>query len=237
MASTHYFYLPIKLNDLNALVKAHQEKFDLFLGDTFEDHELEKFEKLIDSLCAVYVQPVLSELSFEDFYCDIENETKQRFFFEACKSVIVLENMPYLETNPFQVSYLLQLLSLVDEVLIDQGGLAELVFKENYLGKLRKYKNLDSLVPSYGELRADIKTSLPIDPIDFLIIDVYKEIKRLQKSNLIPSEGPSQKSHQIFKVMISGEYDAQTLFRKSGLMAKDFDDNLERLKFWLRKIQ
>jgi hypothetical protein len=30
--------------------------------------------------------------------------------------------------------------------------------------------------------------------------------------------------------------DASSLLRKSGLNAKDFDDNLERLKFFLKKI-
>jgi hypothetical protein len=235
MARTHYFYFPLKLNDLDALVKAHQEKFDLFLGDNFDDLELEKFEKLIDSLSAVYVQPVLSELSFDDFYSDPKNEQRQRFFFEACKSVIVLEQLPYFETNPFQVSYLIQLLGIFDEVLIDQGGLTELVFKEAYLSELRKFKNIDSLIGIVEKI-PEIKTNRPVDPIDFLILDVYKEIQRLQNSHQLPTEGPSEKSHKIFKVMCSGVYDSHTLFQKSGLIAKDFDDNLERLKFWLRKI-
>lgn len=171
MSRSHYFYFKLSVKDLESLVSAYQAEFDLLLEDCFTDDELTIYEKMIDAIAAVYVQPILSEMSFDDFYADEKREDMQRSFFEAAKSSICLENLPYFESNPFQVAYLKALLSRFAEVLIDRGGVNELVFKEDYLSELSKYKDIDSLIPEIEMPKPEIKTSRPVDPIDFFIFD------------------------------------------------------------------
>lgn len=239
MSRSHYFYFKLSVKDLESLVSAYQAEFDLLLEDCFTDDELTIYEKMIDAIAAVYVQPILSEMSFDDFYADEKREDMQRSFFEAAKSSICLENLPYFESNPFQVAYLKALLSRFAEVLIDRGGVNELVFKEDYLSELSKYKDIDSLIPEIEMPKPEIKTSRPVDPIDFFIFDVYKEIDRLKSTGKISDidlEGQSEKCKKIFSVMSAEKLDSSALLRKTGLNAKEFDDTLERLKFWLKKI-
>lgn len=239
MSRSHYFYFKLSVRDLEALVSAYQVEFDALLEDCFSDEELGTFEKQIDAIAAVYVQPILSEMSFDDFYADDKNEEAQRSFFESAKSSICLENLPYFESNPFQVTYLKSLLSRFSEVLIDRGGVNELVFKDQYLQELSKYKDIDSLIPEYVAPKQEVKTSRPVDPIDFFIFDVYKEIDRLRsegKTADINLADQSEKLKKIFFVMSAETLDSSALLRKTGLNAKEFDDTLERLKFFLKKI-
>jgi hypothetical protein len=81
-----------------------------------------------------------------------------------------------------------------------------------------------------------MKKSIPVDPIDFLILDVYKEFDRL-KSTSVPFEELSEKVFSIYAVMRHERIeDGSELLKRVGLNAKDLDDGLERLKFWLRKF-
>jgi hypothetical protein len=129
MALNHYFYLSIQVKTLEEIIKAHQLHFEEIIKDNFDDDEIAGFETQLDGIAAIYAQPLLSELTFEDFYSSPVEEEDQRIFFSSCVSSIAFENMPYLEANPFQVSYLKELLTRFDEVLIDQGGVTELCFK------------------------------------------------------------------------------------------------------------
>lgn len=217
-------------------MEAFKEEFDHLLNDSFTDFELEHFEKQIDSIAAVYVQPVIADLSFDDFYADPVFENDQRMFFERCKSTIVLENLPYLESNSFQVSYLKMLLSKFDDVLIDRGGVSELCFKDQFLKDLSGMKTIDGLLKPIEKV-VEVKTpSKPVDPIDFLIADVYKELNRLKGVPVNP-EGLPPKILKIFAVMEAEfKLGADALLRKTSLNPKDLDDGLERLKFWLRKL-
>jgi hypothetical protein len=228
-----YLYTTLPVPQLDTIVESHKERFDNILNDTFSDVEFEKYEKIIDGIAAIYVQPILSELSFDDFYASADEEDLQRSFFKRCKSSIGLENLPFLESNPVQVSYLLELLELFDEVLIDRGGIQELSFKDNFLKEISRYKTIDSLVVSF-EKPLEVKTTRPVDPIDFLILDVYTELDRLKGASL-DSGDLSPKVQTIFHVMRASKLDSTQLLRAIGLNPKDFDDGLERLKFWLRK--
>lgn len=237
MSRTHYFYLPHSLKEVQGIVEAHQEEFETIIDDTFSDDELTKFEKKLDDIGAIYVQPIFSELSFDDLYADSTQEEKQRVFFNSCKSSICLENLPYFDSNPFQVTYLIDLLWCFDEVLIDAGGTSELVFKKTYLDELKKYKMMDSLLKQVTIKPYETKSSLPVDPIDFLVADVYKEIERLKALGKLPTTfEASEKGEKIFMVMKEGRLDSDSLFRKSGLNAKDFDDYLEKLKFFFKSL-
>ncbi len=241
MSSSHYFYFTLPVDDLESLVEIHQKEFDTLLDDSFSDEELQNFEKMLDSIAAIWVQPILEELHFDDFYCEAKDEEQQRAFFGYCRSSISLEYLPYLESNPFQVTYLKMLLSRFGEVLIDRGGICELQFKEDYLKDLERYKTIDDLiyVPRASEVRA--QTTLPVDPIDFLVLDVYKEFERLIQTGKMKAveeviKGHNQKVQKLFLTLSKGKFDASLLYQKSGLAPKDFDDYLEKIKFILRKL-
>lgn len=236
MSQSIYLYTTLSLRILEEVIESFKEEFDNLLKDSFSEFELEHFEKQIDSMGAVYVQPVIGELSFDDFYADPVFENDQRMFFARCKSSVGLENLPYLESNSFQVSYLRLLLSKFDDVLVDRGGVTELCFKDQFLKDLEKYKTIDGLLRPM-EAPVEIKApSRPVDPIDFLILDVYKELSRLKGVPVNP-EGLPPKIIKIFAVMeAEPRLGADHLLRKTALNPKDLDDGLERLKFWLRKI-
>jgi hypothetical protein len=238
MSNTHCYYLPIQLRNLEEIIAAHQLQFEELIKDNFDDDEIAGFESLLDSIAAIYAQPILSELSFSDFYAAAGQEEAQLKFFLNCQSSIALENMPYLEGHPFQVTYLKELLGRFDEVLIDQGGVHELCFKQPYLNQLTRYKSLDHFLSPKFLQKNVVNSFLPVDPIDFLVLDVYQEIKKLKSEKRLPNwqDFPEEKAKKLFYVMSQEHLDSATLYTKSGLTPKDFDDFLEKLKFWLRKI-
>ncbi len=236
MSRSHTYYTRLNVLELQRIVEAHQDEFEQLLGDTFSEQELTLFEKMTDAIAAIYVQPIMSEISFDDFYANSSEEDKQRHFFESCKSCISLENLPYFESNPFQVTYLIDLLWTLDEVLIDQGGVSELCFKRAYLDDLKRFKTIESLIPKNEEKKIPvITTKAPLSPIDFLIQDIYKELGRLEGSH-IPFQDLGEKAQKIYQVMKVDKQDSDTIFKLSGLIPKDFDDNLEKLKFFLKKL-
>ena len=67
MSSSHYFYFTLSVDDLESVVEVHRKDFDTLLDDSFSDEELQSFEKMLDSIAAVWVQPILEDLSFDDF--------------------------------------------------------------------------------------------------------------------------------------------------------------------------
>ncbi len=234
MANNLYLYTKYTLIDLELIVSSHQKEFNNSLEDLFSDDELLRFENLIDSIAAVYVQPVLNELSFDDFYADPKREIEQKDYFLQCKSSVCLENVPYLETNPFQVSYLIELLSRLRGVLIDLGGVSELMFEEDYKLQLGRFKQMEALLGPIESKPLEVRTSKPVDPIDFYIRDVYSELDRLKNHDIVIEE-LSPKVQKIFQIMRVERLDASSLLKKVGLNPKELDDGLERLKFWLRK--
>lgn len=241
MANAHYFYLLTPLTEVEQIVEAHKLDFDELINDTFTESELVNYEQLLDTISAIFVQPIISELTFDDFYVNENQAILQKSFFEECKSSICFENIPDFHINPFQITYLNELLRNFDEVLIDTGGVNELTFKKGYLEQLKQYKNIFSLIPPSGHKILNIKTNKPVEPIDFLILDVYRELVRLSKdnkNNLINQhlEMQSEKLKKTFLVMKTDNLDASEILKKSGLNAKDFDDCLEKLKFLLKKI-
>lgn len=239
MPASQYFYLKTSVNDLEKIIESFQEDFDVLLKDAFSDDELQQLERSIDSIAAVIVQPIMSELTFDDFYVWEELASEQRRFFESCKSSICFENMPYLQSNAFQVTYLIELLKKFDEVLIDRGGVNELMFKNEYLKTLANFRTIDALIGVAEEKPATTsnKPFIPVHQIDFFVVDVYKEIDRLKKEGKLSEISlPSEKRMKILEVMKLERLPTEGILRKSGLGAKDFDDHLEGLKFQLKKL-
>lgn len=234
MSKAIYLYSPLSLTELQTIVEAHQVEFDAFLEDTFSEEELAACEKSLDALGAIYVQPILSELTFDDFYPDSDLVEEQESFFGLCKSSVCIENLPDLEVNPFQVTYLIMLLNSFEEILIDGGGALELAFKGPYLKNLMSYRSLMDLTSRSPKMEKRPKDFASLDTIDFLVHDVYMEIEKLLNNDSIHNEMP-EKMRNIFLVMKNEKLGADLILNKSGLNPKDFGDNLERLKFFLRK--
>ncbi|MFL5784738.1 MAG: hypothetical protein ACJ76H_09030 [Bacteriovoracaceae bacterium] len=237
MSKTLSFYFPLKVAELDALVTEHQKNFDEMIKDSFSDAELELVEKKLDALAAVYVSPVLPELTFGDFDAD----ESLRDFFVSCKSTLLLENVPYLESNPFQVSWLQMLFAKFSSFLIDRGDLT-LISKKEFMGELGRYKNFDGLIVTEKKSAPPLQhgTRAPVLPIDFLILDVYREIDRLRTeskmSQALETVATMDKPRRLFTIMKEGRLDGDALLRLSGFNPKDFDDNLEKLKFTLKKV-
>lgn len=236
MSNAHYFYFKLSVFDLEQKVKAYQLDFDQLLNDTFSEAEMLSLEPLLDQIGAAFVQPIFSEMTFDDFYANEKEADSQRSFFENAKSSICLENIPDLSMNPFQVTYIVELLRDFDEVLVDTGGVNELMFKKDYVASIKKHKNIFSLIKEEEKRPLEIKTSKPVDPIDFLLMDVYREIDRLgfQKTEELLRD-QSEKSQKILSALAGERVDASLLLKRSGLNAKDFDDGLEKLKFFLKR--
>lgn len=235
MSKTINLYLRLSVKELERVIEDYQTEFDTVLEDTFSDEELLKYESMIDAIAAVHVQPISSELNFDDFYADSNQEEKQRLFFEGCRSSICLDNLPFLESNPIQVTYLTDLLWSFEEVLIDRGGVLDLMFRKDFLEELKRYKTMDSLLTDLPEKLVKTTSSVPVTPIDFLVVDVYKELDRL-KGHSISLEELSEKPRKIYEAMKNERVDSSEIFKRSGLNPKDFDDGLERLKFFLKKL-
>jgi hypothetical protein len=236
MSQTQYYYFPLSVGELQSIVEAHQTEFDEFLNDTFTEDELLQNEKYIDSIAVMYVQPILEELSFDDFYPNPSQEEKQKEFFNHCRSSISLENLPFLQGHPFQVTYLLMFLAKFSEVLIDRGGVSELAFKDDYVKELERYKT----VVKVSQPTKIYRPPMGLDPIEALVTDVYKEIDR---NRSLPNLDETRamifdqypKMSRLFEALMKSKLDAGELLGASGLNPKDFGDALERLKFFLRK--
>jgi hypothetical protein len=228
------FFFQIPLTDLKTRLEIFSEDFDILLKDTFDDEELEVFAQKVDDLAAVYVQAISGELRFDDFISSSGESIAQEEFFKEVQSSLCFEHLPFLETNPFQVTYLLELLKRFQEVLIDRGGVFPLIFKDDFIKELLGYKTIDKLIPNRPPHLVRAISSFPIDPIDFLVRDVYDAFERI-KDHAPSDEGLSLNVKQIYRLIQLGRLNPSDLFRKSGLNAKEFDDGLEQLKFWLRK--
>jgi hypothetical protein len=238
MSKSLILFLPCSLSYLNEVVEKHQQNFQILLGDIFDESEIESFDHYLETISAISSGPMMSELSFDDLDVNREQEQQQRAFFNNCKSSICLENLPFLDSNPFQVSYLIELLNCFDQALVDFGASSPLMFKEDFLKHLSTYKSIDALKPPPPPLPTRIQKFLPVDPIDFLVADVYQEITRLQKSHKLPlwQNVIHQGQKKLLYVMSDHYLDPATLFIKSGLNPKEFDDTMEKLKFWLKSI-
>lgn len=237
MSKAHYIYTKLPLKELEKQVEDHQQDFDDLLNDTFSEEELKLFEKKIDEIGAIFPQPIFSELTFDDFYFRPDSEIAQRSYFESCKSSLCLENLADFHTNPFQVTYLIELIRVFDEILVDQGGVHELEFKKNYLDSLKRYKNIFALLKDTESPK--LIPQRPVnDPIELLVREIYAEFERLKTHSLSYSKDDlNPKTLIILEMMEKDILGAHELFKRSGLSPKDFDDYLEKVKFFLRKIK
>lgn len=234
MSHSIYIYLANTLQEAELLLQGHVEEFEALLGDSFSDEELNSHAELIEQLASVECQPMLADLSFDDFSFDPKNEAAQRAFFQRCKSSICLENVPYIENNPFQVTYLIDLLWMFDDALIDLGGMSELLSKQDWLHELKKLRSMESLITQSEPKKSELSFTQS-DPLDILVGEVYGEIHRLKEKEF-SMEDMALRRQGLLKLMQSEIYSSQVLQKKSGLGLKDFGDTLEGLKFYLKKI-
>lgn len=235
MSSSIILFTKESVENLVTKVNVVQENFDLLLNQLFSKDEIEFFDHHLESLAPIVPQSFSSELLFDDFTPQENIEDLQRIFFDSCKGLVLIEKVPFFENNPFQVSYLLVLAEHFDEFLIDRGGNTNLIFKKEFEVFLKKFKTLDQLTFKRFSPPNRALTSIPVDPIDFLIADVYKEITRLG-SSYVPIHELGEKHQNLLKIMQKNKFSNAILLKESGMSPKDFDDGLEKLKFWLKKI-
>ncbi|MFP5491220.1 MAG: hypothetical protein ACLGG0_06945 [Bacteriovoracia bacterium] len=222
-----YLYSSTAPLELEVQVELFRKEFETILGDLFSEIELTRFERLLDELATVDVQPILAEISFDDFYAPEE----MRASFEKMQSVICLENMPFLENNPFQVSYLTRLIEEVGEVLIDRGGIEELQRSRDFIEEIKVLKSMESLIEVSSEPK--LVAQVIKGPIDYLLDDVYREIDRLEGQVLVANM--TERQQKIYLPLKQHRPDALNLLKLSGLNPKDFGDGLESLKFFLKR--
>ena len=241
MARALYLYVPVDVRILEEIVDSHLEAFAEELKDLFSDEELETFQRQLDELASFAISPRSSELIFDHF--DTDPSEKKRELFERSRTALVLENLPFLESNPIQVSSIRSFLNRLDEALIDEEGLGELYFREDYLQKITPLKGLEALLKDEESVvqKTPRLSFIPVEPIDFLVRDVYLEMDRLLRDKqlqaaLIELQGEKESLKELFFIVRESRLPPDELFRRSGLSAKSFDDDLEKLKFFLRKI-
>jgi len=227
MLRSIYLYNFSEVKAVQELIEKFQEDFDEILQDEFTSDELEVFEPKLEELANVYGQPIFSELKFEDFEVPEESYLKFKFIFESCKSCVVLENVADLYTNPFQVSYLMELMRFFDEGLIDLGNFQPLQTKQEFEKDLRSYTNMMNLRPKQFSPKKEIPTDL--SPIERELL----EIRTLLKNNLAPPALPEKTQH-LLQTIISNLGDSNHVLRCSGMNPKDFTDNLEKLRLALK---
>jgi len=230
------FFTKLPVKDLEILLKQHQDDFQELLGDTFSENELEGFENLLDQVSSPVAQSISSELSISDFEILPEFEREQDLFFNQAKSCLLLENVSDPHFNPFQVTYIKEILRVFDDVLVDRGGFHPLLFKKPFLETLKEHKIIFSLVKN-DKNHVTSPVFDPLYPIDVLVADVYRELQRLNKRDLSSNlDLWPEKAKSLYEKMIIHHYDSPSLFQVGKLSPKDFGDNLEKLKFILRKI-
>lgn len=220
---------------------AHQKSFDEELSDLFTDEELGHFERSLEEMASLVPQEIFPELSYDDFEEAPSGNEERRDFFERCQSCLCLENMPFLETNRFQVSYLKELIKRLGPALVDQEQFGTLLWREEFEEELHRHRSIDDLVPPVTEVYRPKESSAPVDPIDFLIRDVYREFERLHSQGklvqaLTGLQEESEKLKKLFFLLREEKLEGSLLYQRSGLNPKDFDDTLEKLKFYLRRF-
>ncbi len=229
MAWSLYFYSPRSAPELDEGVEVLRKAFQQELEDLFSDDELERFAPALEDLAPASVAERLAELCWEDF----ENHQEKpalRESFEGTRSTLSLEALPFLETNPFQVSFLRSLLTSIGEGVLDRGGAGELLTLDEFLGEIAGLKGMESLLreaPPASLVRAR-------GAMDELLDEVYQELERL-RGRVDPALWP-EKQQLIVRPLLEKRLDAQQAFKAAGLNAKDFGDHLESLKFRLRRL-
>src|SRR5690606_22640116 len=114
------------------------------------------------------------------------------------------------------------------------------LFKEAFLKELSSFKSMDNLLlsPPPVEEKTTRKNFYPVDPLDFIFVDVIKEWEKVQAREVeIDTSSLGEAPRKILSALLKEDFDHPIeLFKASGLGAKAFDDGLERLKFFLRSL-
>lgn len=240
MSKSLYIHTPYNIPFLEELFQVHQKQFEEWLNDSFTDEELDFFQEKIDTIAHVLIDLKVDSIGFEDYESISGDRELKNDLFNRLNTTISLNDMPFLESNPFQVSYLFLLVNKLENILIDPGSLNDLLSKDEYLKKLDTFKKAEDLLINFSPtVQAPKKThSRVFDPIDYLITEIYNELKRLEVAGKLPiiATDLPEKAQKLLAVMQTDYFNASDLLRLTSLHPKDFDDHLEKLKFYLRKV-
>jgi hypothetical protein len=246
MAFTYYFYSSHSVDGLKVVLEKTETAFDELLQSYEDQPYIKENEKLISLIANVIPGPILAELSFDDFSVEEGRTDEMQTYFSKAKSCLVLENVPYLQTNPFQVSWLTLLLNFIGPCMIDTGSITPVKNCDDLKIILKKSKSLEQVLDiaiKPNVVKSAPQNFIPVEPLDFIVRDVFREFQRLQNENRLEVIERSIESNEKMKKLFwalknnfsDGPTSAENLCRKSNLNPKDFGDFLERLKFLMKR--
>ncbi len=242
MSFTYYFYTAHRLEELKQIVSTIQEDFEALIKDHEDDLYVREHERELAALANPIAQPILIDMSFDDFYVKEGEFELMRGLFDQSKSCLCLEEIPYLASNPFQVTWLQMLLPKLGAGLVDTGGVNVVKTLQNFEVEVKRYKSLLHMLGVKTEAIVVKSTPFrPVEPLDFTLRDVYLEFERIKRSNGFARveealETSSEKMKKLYSVTKDAQDSTSIILRKSGLHPKDFGDFLESLKFFLKRF-
>lgn len=239
MAQALYLYVPLDVRLVEEIIDSHSRSFEEELKDLFSEDELESFHEKLETMALYSVNLKPQEITFDDFETDLSDPAK-RALFDSSRALVVLDNIPFLESNAFQVSTLRSFLDRLPEVLVDETGLGRLLSKKEYLEKIAHLRGIDTYIQTQKPpQRQESSSSVPVEPIDFLVRDTYQQMERivsekLLEKTLIALRTEKDSVKDLFFLVRESRPEPTELFRRSGLKSKAFGDDLERLMIFLR---
>ncbi|MFZ4713392.1 MAG: hypothetical protein ACOYL6_06760 [Bacteriovoracaceae bacterium] len=246
MGFTYYFYSPHSVDELKLVLEKTDDAFEHLLEELEEHPYLKIQEKLLSSLANVIPSPILTELSFDDFAVEEGRILEMQKAFDSARSCLCLEDVPYLQANPFQVTWLKILVQFLGPSMVDTGSVVPVKNISDFALELKRVKDLLQMTENGVKEISPIlvkKPFLPVEPLDFTLRDIYKEMERLKSQDRltfieasIESNEKMKKLFLVIKNNFQNDYPpTHVILQKSGLHPKDFGDFMERLKFLLKR--
>lgn len=226
MSKSLHIFLPYTQKELLKIIEDYQSDFDEILKEEFSEDELESLADSLDTLASVDVTSRTQDVTIDDFEIENKDLPLMSDAFGKTKSVLVFDELPFLDTHPLQVTYLKNLLWSFREGIVDRGGVNKLIFLKDYLLILKKYKGMDALNLSVPEVQKVVIPG-PTDPLSV----IYELVLNSKISEI---NHHSEKMKMIFHLIRNQKISKENLFKESRLSLKDFGDEIERLRIYLK---
>lgn len=216
-------------------------EFDLLVQDPSLGQYFQKNEKKLDELASVIVSPKLPEIEFDCFEFEEKNRVQYETLFNKTKTTFAIENLPYLEVNPFQVSWLKLFFKNLGECLIDVGGMELLEDRLTFLERLENYKDLSLFKEEHLHFdRKPLPVRFEKTPLDFVIDKLNLEIIRLKNSNL-EKEFAQTLTHEslrnLYNVYLTNSGINSLWPLRNKMDPKKFGDLTEKLYFLVKNFK
>lgn len=207
--------------------------FDDFIQNPIYEEYVIKNEKKLDEMGHVTISPKMDELEF-GYYVNADQINHLKSQFGLMKTTIVIENLPYLENNPFQVSWLKLFVNELDQCLVDLGGMEYLESKSDFLNRISCYRDLETfaVVAPKKQMRPEIIIPYEKTPLDFIIDKLKLEITKTN-TNAFLETLENNEMKKLFHIYLT-ENKINALYPiKNKMDPKKFGDQTESLYFKL----